>query len=241
METPVYAPFRVKVRLEITKLRTMSFKEKAEYIWEYYKLILIGIVVFLLIAGSIINTVFINPPAQTALLIEWSADFVMHEQLEGLADVLTEHLVDESANEVVMASLFFEDVPDPQMQMAMISRRMAMIATGELDVFVQSAEQLEENAMMGVVMPLENMLADIEARYPSVFGTIGENLVYAQHDLHEPGGLGGQERIVGIDIGGSPLLRELGFHEGEFIFSVVASSNRLENALSALVLLFEGL
>jgi len=241
METPVHAPFRVKVRLEITKLRTMSFKEKAEYIWEYYKLLLVGIGVFFLIIGSIINTVFINPPAQTALLIEWSADFVMHEQLESLADVLTENLVDESVNEVVMASLFFEAAEDPQMHMAMISRRMALIAAGELDVFIQSAAQLEETAMMGVVMPLDNMLSDIEARYPSVFGTIGENLVYAQYDTYETDGLYGQERVVGIDIGGSPLLRELGFHERELIFSVVSNSNRLGKALSTLVLLFEGL
>jgi len=241
METPVHAPFRVKVRLEIAKLRTMSFKEKAEYIWEYYKLLLIGIGVFLLIIGSIINTMFINPPAQTALLIEWSADFVLHEQLEDLAGALTEHIVDESVNEVVLASLFFEVAEDPQMHMAMVSRRVAMIAAGELDVFIQNAAQLEETAMMGLVMPLENMLSDIEARYPLVFGTIGENLVYARYDLHETDGLGGQERVVGIDIGGSPLLRELGFHERELIFSVVTNSNRLGNALSTLVLLFEGL
>jgi len=241
METPVHAPFSVKVRLEIAKLRTMKFREKMEYLWEYYKLFFIVIALTLFFIGSIINTVFINPPARTALLIEWSADFVIHEQLDELADVLTEHLVDESVNEVVLASLFFEAAEDPQMQMAMVSRRMALIAAGELDVFIQSEAQLEETAMMGVVMPLDTILSIIEARYPSVFGTIGENLVYAQHDVNESDGSGGQERVVGIDIGGSPLLRELGFHERELIFSVVANSNRLGNALSTLVLLFEGL
>jgi len=238
METPVHAPLRVKFRIEITKLRKMSFKEKAEYIWEYYRAFLIGTAIFLILTGSLINTWFINPPPRTALLIEWSADFVLNEQLDALTDTLTEQLVDESANEVVSASLFFETPDDPQMLMAMMSRRMAMISAGELDVFIQNFEQFEDAALNGVIMPLEDVLPMIQSRYPSVFEAVEDRLVYALYDPFEDGG---QKLIMGVEVGNSPLLQELGFHERELMFSIVTNSNRLDNVLHALVLLLEGL
>ncbi|MCL2222892.1 MAG: hypothetical protein FWC20_11110 [Oscillospiraceae bacterium] len=238
METPVHAPFSVKIRIEIAKLRKMNFREKMEYIWEYYKPLLIGIVVFLLISGSLINTWFINPPPQTALLIEWSADFVLNEQLVTLAETLTKQLVDETENEIVSASLFFETPDDPQMMMAMVSRRMALLSAGELDVFIQNFEQLRGTALNGTVMPLDAVLAEVQSISPLIFNIAEERLIYALYDPFEDGG---QEQIMGVDISGSPLLQELGFHERELIFSVAISSNRLDNVVRSLILLLEGL
>lgn len=238
METPVHAPFKVKVRIEIAKLRKMGFKEKLEYLWEYYKPLIFGIVIFLGVTGSFINIWFINPPPQTALLIEWSANVVLDWQLDALSEILVEHLVDEEDNGVVTAILFFEVTDDPQMQMAMVSRRMAMISAGEIDVLVQNSEQLNETAQQGIVLPLDYILAEIQSRYPMIFDIVEERLIYALYDPFEDGG---EERIMGIDISGSPLLQELYFYGEDLIFSVVTNSSRLGNAMRTLVLLLEGL
>jgi len=236
METPVYEPFNVKIRIEIAKLRKMSFKDKLEYIWEYYKPLLLAVAAFLIILGSVINTMVFNPPAQTALLIEWSAGFVFDEQLVTFTDVLTERLIDESDNEIVTATLFFDAPQDPQMQMAMTSRRIAMVSAGELDILIQNSEQLTNTTQIGMIMPLDAILAEIQSKNPMIWGIAEERLIYALHDPFEDGG---EERIMGIDISGSSLLGELDFYEGKLVFSVVTNSGRLENVTNALILLLE--
>ena len=59
MDTPPGAPLKVKFRMEIEKLREMSFKKKLEHIWEYYKFHIIAILVFFIFIGSIINTLYV--------------------------------------------------------------------------------------------------------------------------------------------------------------------------------------
>jgi len=237
METPVHAPFKEKLRIEITKLRSMSFKEKIEYIWEYYKLLLVGIFVFLLILGSIIYATAINPSPQTALFAEWSAGFVTSDQLDVLSGVLTENLVGESENKVATVSLFFDSAEDPQMLMAMMGRRIAMISVGELDVVIQSSEQLIENASHGMLLPIEAVLDEIRVQHPAFFNVLDGRLISAWYD---PLDEGGEYRILGVDISESPLLEDLGFHKSEFIFSFVANSNRIETSINALMLLLSG-
>jgi hypothetical protein len=234
METPVHAPFNVKVRLEIAKLRKMSLKDKLEYIWEYYKLLLFGIVAALLIIGNLVNSFIINPQPQIALFIEWSAGFASYEQLDSLSEVLAEHLVDESENEVVTSILFVDSPDNPHVQVAMVSRRMAMVGAGELDVAVQNEGQLRETAQLGMVKPMDTILAEIRLRYPMIYGKLGESLVYAVYDPLEDGG---EERIMGVDITGNHLLEELGFRDSELIFSVFTTSGRLDNIVDTLVFL----
>ena len=236
METPVYEPFHVQVRMEIAKLRQMGFKAKLEYIWEYYKLLLAGIVVFFFIVGSILNAWVFNPNPQTALFIQWSSDFMPHEELDFFADLLTEHLVEDGVNETVIATMFFDNPDDPQMMMAMVTQRMAMLAAGELDIFVQNAEQLATTAEQGMIMPIDDLLVEIRENHPMILSSVEERVIYS---LYDPSDDGGEIRAMGIDISDSPLLENMGFLVNERIFSIVTTTGRLENAASALALFFE--
>ena len=236
METPVNAPFKEKVRLEIVKLREMSFKEKLEHIWEYYKLYLIGLVIFLVIIGSLINAWFINPQPKTALFLSWNTGYILHEQLSELSEALTIRLVDEKENEVITTTQILTSTDDPTINMASQQRMIAMVAAGEIDVFIIDSTMLVEYASNGLIVPMESMLAEIRAIEPIVYDRIEERIIYTRYESEE-GKI--EEAIVGVKIENCPLLAVLDVNEKDLIFSICATSKRTENVKAALITFFE--
>ena len=236
MDTPVNAPFKEKVRLEIVKLREMSFKEKLEHIWEYYKFYLLGLVIFLVVIGSLINAWLINPQPKTALFLSWNAGFILYEQLDELSEALTKRLVDEKENEVVSTTQMLTSTGDPTINMASQQRMIAMVAAGEIDVFILDSTMLVEYASNGLIVPIESMLAEIRASDREVYDRIEEKIVYTRIEVEE-----GQieEAIMGVNVKDSPLLTSFDFYEQDLIFCLCATSKRLENVKAALIALFE--
>jgi hypothetical protein len=237
LETPVNAPFKEKVRIEIAKLKEMTFKKKVEYIWEYYKLHIIGLIIILGIIGSLMNTWFFNPNPDSALFVAWSSGFTLHEQLDDLKDVLEERIVDENVNEEVVVSMFVgANSDDASMMMAYTQRLMAMVAAGAIDVFIIDAQQMEMYSNSGILRPMEDMLARVHSINPAVYELIEENKVSLRYEPEEGVFL---ENIMGISIIGSPLLSRLEFFEQELYFGISASARNIDNAIEALIMFFE--
>jgi len=232
----VGAPIKVQYREELKKLRKMPFKKKMEYIWEYYKFYLLGIVLVLVIIGSLINTWFINPPPSTALFVAWSAGFATEEQLTDLADVLEELLVDKNENEEVIVSRFASSGVDPSFDMANVQRLVAMIAAGVIDVFILDLETLEEKSNNGFVKPLEDVLAEIRSTNPRVYDRIMENAITIRYEPEEDIIA---ESIMGIYISDSVLYKELGFFEQDLYISIASTTRSLENVVRAIILFFQ--
>jgi len=236
METPVNAPFKEKVKLEIAKLRKMDFKTKMEYIWEYYKLLLIGLVIVLIIIGSLINTWFINPPPDTALFISWNTGFVFDDYLEELTGALNQRLIDEKENATVVISPMIGGDADPTLEMANSQRLVAMVAAGQIDIFILDAAMLKDYSLNGFVQPLDTLLAEVRSIDPAAFGRVEENLVYAMHEAEE--GVPGS-RIMGVDVSGIPLMTENVYFEDELILCLSVTAANITNVAKTLAVLFE--
>ena len=236
METPVNAPFNEKVKIEIAKLRKMNFKTKMEYIWEYYKLLLIGLVIVLIIIGSLINIWFINPPPDTALFISWNTGFIYDEQLEDLTDTLNNRLIDEKENATVVISLMITSDVDPTFAMANTQRLVAMVAAGQIDIFILDSTILKEYAENGIIQPLDTVLAGVRSIDPVAYGKIEENLVYAMYESEE--GVSGN-RIMGVDISNNPLLADQVFSDQEFILCLSVTAANIANVEKTLVAFYD--
>jgi len=236
METPVNAPFKEKMRLEIVKLREMSFKEKLEYIWEYYKYHIIGLIVAILIIVSVLNAWVFNPSPDSALFIAWSSGFATEEQFDIMTDLLRERIVDEDVNEEVIISQFFFYSDDPSINMGTIQRTAAMIAAGMIDLFIVDTDQMEEFAQVGYLRPLEDILEEIKSKNPEVYSRIEDNKVIATFHFHDGRTV---EHVAGIMVGESPLFIKLGIFRQELFASVSITSENLENIVEALIVLFE--
>jgi len=236
METPVNAPFKEKVKIEIAKLRKMDFKTKMGYIWEYYKLLLIGLVIFLIIIGSLINTWFINPPPDTALFISWNTGFIFDEHVNELTDTLNDRLIDEKENATVVISPMIGGDADPTLAMANTQRLVAMVAAGQIDIFILDSATLEEYAQNGFIKPLDTVLAEVRSIDPGAYGRIEENLAYAMHESEE-GVL--SNRIMGVDISNNPLLTDPVFLDQEFILCLSVTAANVTNVAKTLIVFFE--
>jgi len=236
METPVNAPLKEKFRLEIAKLRDMTFKSKLEYLWEYYKIHFIALIIFLFIVGSLINTLLINPNPEDALFISWNAGFAYDEQLEELSEALKEQIVEDAANETVTINRIFMNDDDPQIVMASLSQLVAMVSAGVIDVFILDASLIEEYSQSTIIQPMEGLLASIESTDPAIYERIMEEAKYAMYRSEDDSI---EERLMGIRITSSPLLSDLGFFEQELFFSTSITAGNLENTTFALVAFFE--
>jgi len=235
-DTPVHAPLKFKYRQEMRKLKEMPPKKKMEYIWEYYKFHITIIILILAILGGIINATLINPRPHTALFISWNTGYATDDQLRTLSDMIKERVVDEKANEAVETVLFFPTTDDPSMDAANIQRLAAMLAAGMIDVFIIDSVMFEDYAFHGYLQPMDHALETIRAQNPTAYSRIAENIIRADFTTREGDVF---ERIMGIDISDNRLLDEIGFFEFEKIFCFSITASNVENATSALMLLFE--
>jgi hypothetical protein len=236
MEASENKPIKDKDRKELDKLREMSFKEKLEYIWEYYKYFIIGVVFAVAVIWSLIYTIVLNPNPEPALFISWNAGFASEEQIDDLKQYLEYHLINEEENEEVVISRFFFDENNPETILAGHQRMAAMIAAGVIDIFILNDELLEFYSHNGFIRPLESILAEIKIRNPEVYSKITEYTIYT---LYEVENRVFEERIVAIAIGTSPLFSKLGFFEQEMFLGISSTSANLENTIKAIILLFE--
>jgi len=227
-------PFKERWNTEIARLREMTFKEKLQHIWEYYRLHLMVLIIILIIAGSLINIWLINPRQKTVLFVAWNAGFAMNEQLTAVADALSEGIVENRKRETVEVSLFFAPEGDPQSEMANTMRLTAMVAAGVIDVFILDSELLVEYTERGLIQPVEDMLGGLRTADPVVYAEVDERLAYVLHTSEEKNPEG---RLMGVGISNSPLLSGLGFNEEELWFCVSASSDNLDNIVPALAIL----
>jgi hypothetical protein len=220
---------------EIAKLKTLTFKEKLDHIWEYYKVPIFAFVLLLVIVGSMINAA-LNPRPDVELFIAWNSDRVITDNIEELSLILLEHLEFNPAEQDVVISWFPVNPDDPQMQMASIQRMTAMLSIGGIELFVLNEDQLHSHVINGVVVPLEEMLNSIRAMNPTVYEIISERTVKVTYeDFYE----NTVENIMAIDITGAPMLHEIGFGEIDFMISLAVNATFTDHAKQAIIALFE--
>jgi len=244
-ESLVGAPLKKQYRLEMSKLREMTFREKVEYIWGYYRFHIIAIVIALILSVSIVVAIF-SPSTDTVLFVAWSAGFLPEESNEHLVNELESFLIDENRHEKVEVVMLSSAETDPLTAMANSQRLFAMVAAGQIDLFILDAQTLESHSISGFIRPLDDILADVERINPSVARIINVYIVYAgfieEHTVSDdfeidPDSI--SERIMGVRIGDSPIMSDVNFFAQDLYFAVSITSNQIENVIATLIELFE--
>jgi len=220
---------------EIAKLKSLTFKEKLDHIWEYYKIPIVALVMVLALLGYIINAI-VNPRPEIELFVAWNSDLALTESLDNLSEMLVERLEFNPAEQDIIVSWFPVDSADPQMQMATIQRMMAMLTVGGIDLFVLGEEQLHRHANNGIVTPLEEVLGAIRAMSPIAYELISERTVEITYEDFYGNTV---ENIMAIDISGTPMLRDIGFGELEFLISFAVNATFADHAKQAVIAFFE--
>jgi hypothetical protein len=240
--------FTDKLNAERVKLKEMNFREKREYIWEYYKIHIIMGAVLVFVIGSLINSWFINPPKEEYLGLGWVSGFEEYQRVDDFSGVLSAALVEDIERQTIPVTTFFS-MGDPQADMAMGQRFAAMMAAGQLDVLFLDGETVKGMARNGMILPVEDMLAEayaldggLEAKIENAGG-----LLYAEYNPEEEpladgegsagentGAGAGIVSAYGIPISASPLYQTQGFFSADLYFCLSASSEKESRAARAL-------
>ena len=95
---------------------------------------------------------------------------------------------------------------------------------------------LEEYAAIGYLRPMETYLAEAMNLNPEIYNRIEENIVRGQIETEDKQIA---ERIIGINLDDSPLIKGLDLYIQDLHIGVSASARQSENIVTALVALFE--
>ena len=211
-----------KLRIEWEKITSLKGKKRWEHIWEYYKILIIGIAIVLLLAGNMIYSAVFNPSPTIVLNVAWTYGPQLPEFFDELAIELNASLTTPTLNEQVDVFQSFM-TGDPQIDMAFQSRFAAMIAIADLDIIIGNAEEIKHFAS-------ETMLLEISSWLPQGF----DNTINYRGDNGESG-------VFGISLSDSNVLKNASFiyleELGTPYLAVLTNTNRLDKVKQAIEVL----
>ena len=212
---------------EHAKLKDMTFKEKASYIWEYYKIPIIAVIAAIIVIGSIINSVWINPAKKMYLQIAFYGEYVDDNAITAMCNQLGDAVMtpeDQQTMQISGAS-FMENTGDPQMDMAYQQKFAAMLSDGELDLIIINASDLDDMASQGILAPIKNYLSD------SLLPQLSDKLAEAPDE-------NGNNDYYAINLDNVKLFNDNGLITDGMCLGVVVNTTKPDNVKSAIDYIF---
>ena len=212
---------------EWAKLKEMTLKEKASYIWEYYKIQIITALIIIFLAGNLINVIWINPPKKLYLQLGFYGSYVDDAALDSMCGQIENAVMtsEELQTMQITGIYFIVDSNDPQMNMANQEKFMAMISAREIDMYVANETDFYSLVSEGFCLPLNEVLSDRQMSQLSdklIIGIDNDNI----------------ETEYGIKLDDSQLFTDNGIPVNGQYLAVVVNSDRLDNVNRVIELIY---
>ncbi|OUP79520.1 hypothetical protein B5F07_21890 [Lachnoclostridium sp. An169] len=150
-----------KRQLEFQKLKSMTFRQKIEYLWTYYKIWLVVLLAVIMV-GSIIVTMVQNAMKVELLSIAIvDADMNAQEQIDRMTDDLLDYIGTGDKYETITMDASAgsgDDYTD-------VTKRMVLLASGTVDLFICNEETYEEYDEQGGFRDWSEILGDDYGQY----------------------------------------------------------------------------
>jgi hypothetical protein len=201
--------FKESIREEIAKLKKMTFREKRQHIWEYYKLhfLLTGIAAFLVISFA---RHLMNPPKENFVYIAWFGPVIAQIQLDALNEKLEPVIPYPERQQITIES--FALTENPATNQATGARFVAKMSAGEVDVILTTQPGLEEIHEILLIRPVYDLL--------EAFGKIDHRELTLYY-------INGQ--AVGISLANASALKAVDIDTDDLYLAVFAATQRIEN------------
>lgn len=187
---------RKKWKEETGKLSKMKFRDKLWYIWEYYKLHMLGI----LMIGIVIYIVGLSIHNRGITSVLYGGiinDYVTDSSLEVLTDEFKDRFaLDPKKQTVTMdASFYISMDQQSEMSMSASTKLTVLIASQSLDFTISDPAVFESNAALDSFLDLEAFLPE------DLKSQLSEYFVYAKDNS-------GTEKAYGLDLSTSRYVTE---------------------------------
>jgi len=221
---------------EWAKLREMSFREKRQYIWEYYKLHFLFIGIFGYVFWGLLNVWVINPNPQNYFYIAWLGPPIQMEYLENLSHSLEE--IVENPNRQIVQVTSYSASPLPEENMAIQVRFIAMLQLQELDMFLTQRGGVSEIAAEGFIRPIHGFMDYLADAGSPLYETLSERLLDVTFSHWDDDNLSDITDTMAFSLAESPLLASVGIDTSDLYASIVVNSERYREMAQALEVFF---
>ena len=220
-----------RIRSEKQKIREIpGTKKKIQYIWEYYKLWIIGIVALVLFTGFSVNRYFFHAKDYWfyLLLNNTYADVGTGSDFY---DGYTEYAgYDLGEKEIVFNNTSYFDYGDSVTGNTYFESFVAYTETGTLDAITMECDDLVELGESGRLLDLDSQeCSEIREKY-------GDRYLYCRVTDED----GSEEMVaVGIDVSDSALMEDYQVYSESAAVGIGAGSQHLDAVLEFLDYLYE--
>jgi len=214
------------IATESVKLRAMTFKEKLQYIWEYYKL---QITIFVIVVAVILTFIFSNN-RDSYLYSAWFGSHVSHDQTYQLGRRLSVIIDEQNYAPIVVTSYLMTG--NMESDMAMHQRFFAMTQAGIIDMAFATHDQLVDLASIGVFSSIQNLMEEVQD--PALYQQLSDRvhtITFLDFDYIN------HTESMGISLEDSPLLAELGIPSHDLYLAVFFNAENLYRIIAALEVL----
>lgn len=201
-------------------LAGMTFKEKLDHLWTYYKgsLLVVALVIMVI---SIVSTAIINKSTKTLMAGIGINVSISDEGRSYVVDEYQERIGTGGLENVVFSQIYMEDFNDPASYEESYYSLMSMIAlsaSGDLDYLMMDQTGLENLLMHDIFKDLREFFTEAEME------AMKEKLIWL--DMAEEGE---PENLVpvALNITDMPFVKELGT-SSDVYFGVVTNTPRME-------------
>ena len=221
---------------EWAKLKEMNFTDKRQYIWEYYKLHLLGIIVLMFILYSLLDAWVLNPNRENYLYIAWLGQRVPHHQLEHLGDILEEIVYDPNRQMVFVSS--YSPSENPEEHMAVQVRFVAMMQLNEFDAFLMHRSDVADVASEGFVRPVHSFLDYLAQHSPMLYNELSGRVFYVTYDPWDESSPTPVTNAMAFSMAGTPLLEYVGLSTSDLYLSIFLRTEKYYELTKALEVFF---
>ena len=127
-----------------SQFKQMSFKQKVEHIWEYYRVNIFLTLFAIFIVGSLVNVIFINPAPKTYTGVAFYDNYVNSEIIGQLNDEFTKRFVPNTENLQVKFSSYYDSESDPTIAVDMAQKFEMLLYAKELDLIITGKNEKTE-------------------------------------------------------------------------------------------------
>ena len=210
-------------KAERDKLKVMTFREKRQYIWEYYKVHILATLGILTLFGTVIYTVFINPPQRDYIYIAWVGVPVSFEELDNLSAGLSVIVPD--SDRYVVRVTDYSSTGNPQIDMSVQSRFLAMLQIGSIDLFISSLEGITEISEQGFLQSIDALPTD----NPDLSERIAQRSIWAETN----------EAFMFVSLENSQVFAAAGIDTSDLYLGVLFNTGRLDLLAELMGVIFD--
>lgn len=211
---------------ELKKLSTMKFKDKADYIWEYYKFWIIGFVVLAVLAYNVVAAHIENSKETLINITMINSDLVSAGEttlLEDFADYMNVDLDDRKA--IIDVSMRMTPEMDDEFSLNCSAKIFAQFAANTIDVTIMDKDMLSFYDKIDAFSKLDELVS------PEFYEKHKDSFVTGVDSE-------GNEYICAIDISDSEIFKRSKAYSGKAYLSIISNSLYADNSVAFLEYLY---